>query len=164
MSDPHQNDYLSKPIGDAPRVRKEAAASATEIRQFINGLRGKSPQEMLGAIAQSSLIQATIQATVWTTVFLAIFTVGPYVMKSDAKAASKAAPAKAAKKAESEAPAAKSEKSEAAATAAKSNGDEPSADNVQKAAKAMGLDEVKNTDPKKNPREKDLDTLLDDLK
>ena len=49
MSDPHQNDYLSKPIGDAPRVRKEAAASATEIRQFINGLRGKFGQSNYAA-------------------------------------------------------------------------------------------------------------------
>jgi len=163
MSDPHQNDYLAKPIGDAPRVRREAAASATEIRQFINGLRGKSPQEMLGAIAQSSLVKATIQATAWTVVVLGIFTVGPYMMRKDAKAESKATAA-AAKKNEEKAAPDKAEKPDTKTTAATSNADEPSADNVQKAAKAMGLDDVKPADAKKNPREKDLDNLLDDLK
>lgn len=163
MSDPHQNDYLSKPIGDAPRVRREAAASATEIRHFINGLRGKSPQEMLGAIAQSSLVQATIQATVWTVLVLGLLTVGPYLMRKDAKAEAKATAA-AKKNDAAETAANKTEKPDANATAATSKSDEPSADNVQKAAKAMGLDEVKSADAKKNPREKDLDTLLDDLK
>lgn len=161
MSDPHQNDYLTKAISDAPRVRKEAAASATEIRQFINGLRGKSPQEMLGAIAQSSLVKATIQATVWTTIVLGICTVGPYMMKKDAKAEAKAT---AATKKNAEAAPDKAEAPVTKTTAATSNADEPSADNVQKAAKAMGLDEVKGADAKKNPREKDLDNLLDDLK
>ena len=162
MSDPHQNDYLTKAIADAPRVRKEATASATEIRQFINGLRGKSPQEMLGAIAESSLVKATLTATIGTVVFLAVFTVGPYLMRRDAKADSKASVAK---KSDVEKTAAKPEKEEPkTATAATSANGEPSADNVQKAAKAMGLDEVKSADAKKNPREKDLDTLLDDLK
>lgn len=164
MSDPHQNDYLTKPIGDAPRVRREATASATEIRHFINGLRGKSPQEMLGAIAQSSLVQATLQATFWTVLFLGIFTVGPYVMRKDAKAESKATVAAAKKNKEATPEPDKVEKADTKTTSAKSNSDEPSADNVAKAAKAMGLDEVKSADGKKNPREKDLDNLLDDLK
>lgn len=162
MSDPHQNEYLSKAISDAPRVRKEAAASATEIRQFINGLRGKSPQEMLGTISASSLVQATVQATVWTTLLLAGFTFIPYLLKSDAKASNK--PSATAKKADESKAADKVEKPDTKPAVAASANGEPSADNVQKAAKAMGLDEVKQADSKKNPREKDLDTLLDDLK
>lgn len=164
MSDPHQNDYLTKAVGDAPRVRKEAAASATEIRQFINGLRGKSPQEMLGAIAQSSLVKATAQATVWTTVLIVGGTLLPYLLRSDAKAANQPAVAESKQNDHPKADAAKPEKAESKTTTATSSSNEPSADNVQKAAKAMGLDDVKNTDPKKNPREKDLDSLLDDLK
>ena len=146
------HDKLSKPASEVLRTSAAASASATELRQFINSLRGRSPQEMLGTVAASGLFAATAQATIATVVLIVVFTFGPYWLKSDAKAAPKAAKPVATKPAEAEKPA-------VAATGAAS--ETPNESDQKQAAKVMGMDETKAADPKVNPREKDLDKLLD---
>lgn len=68
-------------VGDIHRARAGATATAGELREFVKQLRGRSPQEMLGIVAGSSLIQSTIVASIITVVFMAAFTVGPYYWK-----------------------------------------------------------------------------------
>lgn len=168
MAEAHQNEYLSKPVGDMSRLKQEAGASAAEARAFINSLRGKSPEEMLGKVAASGLLRATVNSTLWTVGFLVVFTLGPYLLRSNAKAAPKpvAKPTEAAK-ADTTSPNKTISATDAATspnTKAAANSGEPTEADTQRAAKAMGMDEVKQADPKKNPREKDLDSLLDAVK
>lgn len=152
----------SKPDGGVKRTRVEASATAAELREFISSMKGKSPQEMLGSVAQSGLVRATTEATIWTLVLMAGFTLVPYFMKSkDAKAGPQPAAATAKKDDKVDASKASAQASKES-TDTSASADKPS--DVQRAAKAMGLDETKTADPKLNPREKDLDSLLDAVK
>lgn len=151
---------------DLQTLKTNASASAGELRQFINSLKGRSPEEMLGAISGSGLVRATAQATVATVVLLVAFTLIPWMWPSDEAGAAQAGSKKSesnATKTETPAPATASKPDSTASTAASApaSGDEPSAANVQKAAQVMKLDEVKQADPKSNPLEKNLDKLLD---
>jgi len=66
---------------DIHRAKHGAKASAEELREFVKQLRGRSPQEMLGIVAENGLIRATALASVITLVFMVAFTVGPYFWK-----------------------------------------------------------------------------------
>jgi cytoskeletal protein RodZ len=158
-------------MNDLQNLKTNSSASADELRDFMSKMKGRSPQEVLGLVAGSSLFQATAQATFWTVVLTAIFTVGPYMMAKnnpppkDTAAATKAPEKEPAAKPETPA---KTENATAAATPANtqaSSNPAPTSGNsdVDKAAKAMGIGETKSADPKKNPLD-NLDKLLDDAK
>lgn len=49
--------------GDLKNLKSNTAATAGELRQFLNEMRGQTPKEMLGTIAQSDLVRSvTISA------------------------------------------------------------------------------------------------------
>lgn len=170
---------------DIERIKVGGTATAAELREFIGSLKGKRPQEVMGAVTGSGLVQCTTLATIITTLFLALFTVGPYVwnkLNPVAKTA-QAAPA-AATTAQPTAPAsaqpaatqpekntapAKNDAPPTKGETAKSGAPpidplEPSAANKQKALEKLGIGETKASDPKKNPLENSADDLLKDLK
>ena len=41
--------------GQLRRLKSDSAAAAEELRQFVAGVRGKSPREVLGAVTESKL-------------------------------------------------------------------------------------------------------------
>lgn len=141
---------------DVRVIHANGSASVAELREFLGGLHGKSPQEVIGIVSNSLLVQSMILATLATAAILAIFTVGPYLAYGPPKpkeAGKKPEVAAAESALEASAPAV------AAAAAPASNEPDP-----VKAAKAMGLDETKGSDPKKNPLDDPkLDNLLDKL-
>lgn len=145
---------------DLQTLKTNASASADELRQFINSLKGRSPEEVLGSLTGSGLIRAIVQATVATGVLLAAFTVGPYFLRPAETEAAKADASASSPAAAASAPVASTQPA-SAATANPAATDGPSEANVQKAAQVMGLDETKVADPKVNPLEKNLDKLLD---
>ena len=55
---------------DVQQVREGSTASAAELREFLQQMKGKAPQEVLGMIAQSSLVQSTVIATLGCVVVL----------------------------------------------------------------------------------------------
>lgn len=144
--------------GDFRNLRTHGAASLEELKEFLGTLRGKSPQEVIGIVSSSMLIQSVAVAAGITVLTMVVFTVGPYLIWGPTKAK----PA--------EAPAAPSPAPTPPATVAASTGDDkkksngPSPEDAAKAAKAMGLDETKTADPRANPLEKDFDKLLDGAK
>jgi hypothetical protein len=169
--------------GDIHRAREGAKASAAELRQFVADFRGKAPQEMLGMVAGSGLVQGTIVATIVTVLFMAGFTVGPYVWKKSAPpVAKKSAPAAEAPKpaapaaaAPAAAPAGNAPATAAANPAAPGPSGAPSTGGPGTAAPGagpggpevlnrLGVGETKTADPKKNPLENSADDLLKDLK
>lgn len=151
---------------DIHRAREGAKASAAELREYVAKFRGKSPQEMLGLVAGSSLVQGTVLATVITVVFLAAFTVGPYVWNKLSPPVAKASPPKPATAAPAptppaSAPAASATAPAPAPTAAAAPSNAVPPDPV---LNRLGIGEAKTADPKKNPLEAGADDLLKDLK
>jgi len=149
--------------GDMKRLHGDATATAAELREFVATLKGRSPAEVLGAIGESSLFQGIVQATVGCVVILVVFTVGPYLWYGPAEAATPDAEASVADVAAQPAAAATPD---AAATTVDSGTADTEASGqagseVEQAAKAMGIDETRQADPKSNPLDKNLDSLLD---
>ena len=139
---------------DLHRARENAFASTAELREFVHNLKGKSPQEVLGAVANSGLAQGVGLATVGTIILMAVFTVGPYFLYG--KPAPPAPKKEAAAVAEPAAATAQTtEKAAAPSTDASAN--------AQRTLDKMGESETKTADPKVNPLD-DLDDLLDTKK
>lgn len=63
---------------DLQQIKQGSALTAGELREFMQDMKGKNPHEVLGMIAQSSLVQATITASIWTIGLFAIGTLLPY--------------------------------------------------------------------------------------
>ena len=63
---------------DVKRLKADGSASAEELREFLGQLKGKSPQEMLGIVAESGLIKGMMTATIGTVAVLFVFTIGPW--------------------------------------------------------------------------------------
>lgn len=144
-----------------------ARATAAEVNEFLQRLKGKNPQEVLGIAAESGLVRAVIQATVGTLVLLVVFTVVPYTLSKQAPAKKAAAPAKV-EPAEQAAKPANAAPTPApaspAAPVAAVPGAEPQQPPVsEKALEKLGTTETKQSSPKVNPLEKSADDLLKDL-
>jgi hypothetical protein len=74
---------------DFKNIKRNSASTADELRGFMREMRGKSPAEMLGAIAQSTLIRSLVIATASLAVLMLVLTVAPFLMaeKPDPKVA-----------------------------------------------------------------------------
>lgn len=153
---------------DIHTARTGAKASAAELREYVAQFRGKNPQEMLGLVAGSSLVQGTVLATVITVVFMAAFTVGPYVWNRMAPPVAKAPPPKAAAPAAAATPTTAGPQPAtpvAAATAAAPAPAATAAAPRDPVLDRLGIGEVKMADPKaKNPLDAGADDLLKDIK
>ena len=149
--------------GDLHRARDGAFATSAELREFVHNLRGKSPQEVLGAVANSGLAQGVGLATFGTIVLMAVFTVVPYYVyggKAAAKAKQAAAVAAAAK---AETDAANTAESTATTTEKSAKVSKDASSNAQQTLDKMGESETKQADPKVNPLD-NLDDLLETKK
>ena len=136
------------------RLSADAAATTAELRNFVRGLKGRSPQEVMGMVASSALTQAMIVSTIGTIAIISVLTVVPFVFSSPPKAKPSKPTASVSAEPEPTKGNADSKKASTSGT--------PSEEDIKKASKAMGLDETKTADPKKNPLDK-LDNLLDKL-
>ncbi|MBC7853672.1 MAG: hypothetical protein IAF94_09570 [Pirellulaceae bacterium] len=143
--------------GDFRNLRTHGATSLGELKEFLEKLRRKSPQEVIGIVSSSLLIQSVIIATAITFVFMVAFTVGPFLLMEPVK------PKPAQTPAASVAPPTTATAAKATATKGEKAAG-PSEEDAAKAVKAMGMDEAKAADPTTNPLEKDFDKLLDGAK
>jgi len=152
----HSNDKA----GEFARMKAGSAASMEELREFMSHMRGKSPQQIMGLVAESGLAQGIILSTIATAVLLVVFTVLPYMIygpKEDKAAARQAA---AAEKAAADKAAAEKE---SAQQAEKEKGAEKSGGtSKEKAMKSMtkDFDEVKGKSAGDEPA---VENLLDKL-
>ena len=155
-------------VNDLRRLGRDGSASAAELREFFARMRGKSPQEALGLVSQSGLVRGMVLSTAAFALVLVVFTVVPYALSGD-KDAPTDKPATAAAKPQPEAkpaadtgaqPAAPADAAAAAASNAADATGTPSASepNLDRAARVLGIDETKGTDPSDVP---DLDNILD---
>ncbi|WP_254513489.1 hypothetical protein [Anatilimnocola floriformis] len=134
-------------LKDLENIKHNGSASLVELKQFLSRLQGRSPQEVVGLVSTSLLVQSMVIATLGSLAIMVAFTVGPYLMYGppQVKQAKSGPGAKAA----------------APVAAAPSNAEETAkpADNEGRYKKALGVDETKTADPNKNPL--DIDNLLD---
>jgi hypothetical protein len=122
-----------------------------DVREFIANLKGRSPQEVLGAVSESGLVQATVQATFGCLIVLVACTILPWAFKSDESVvAAETEPATTAA-AEASENTTTDPQSETASTDAQSGNGSPSSSDAARAASAMKIDETVVTDPKSNP-------------
>tara|TARA_B100001971_G_C18135700_1_gene507468 strand:- start:284 stop:958 length:675 start_codon:yes stop_codon:yes gene_type:complete len=74
---------------DFKNIKRNSSATVDELRAFMREMRGKTPREMLGSVAQSSLILSALVSSGIILVLLVILTVAPYtygVVKKKAEA------------------------------------------------------------------------------
>jgi hypothetical protein len=151
---------------DIERLRSDSAATVAEIREFIDQMHGKSPQEVIGIVAKSGLTRSIILATFLFGVLLVVFTIIPYFLNQRDGGTAEAA---ASQSDTAKEPAAKPDESkpeeqpaEAVTTTAKDKNVSDDLD-PDRAIDAMGIGETRTADPNKNPREDELDKLLDGI-
>ena len=149
--EPVKKDHAAKPA-------IPPAATAEELRQFIGQMHGKSPQEVLGQVAESGLTRGIVTSAIAAIVILAVFTVGPFLvnkLSADTAPVATAKPQSAAVRAEPD----QAQASTQAQASEPQTG--PQESDLRKATDAMGIGETKTADPDKNPMDKRLDSLLD---
>lgn len=167
-------DHLEKPpatatgVGaDMKRLKTDASSTAEEVREFIANIKGRSPQEVLGAVSESGLVQATLQATIGCVIVLGIFSVVPWLLRSEETAtAATTDDAAATAETDGNSDTAADEtgaSSETASAGTRSGSDTPTDGDATRAAAAMKIDETAVTDPNTNPLDGNLDKLLDGL-
>ncbi len=148
---------------DVGRLKSDGAATVAELREFLGQIRGRSPQEMLGVVAESGLTRSMFLATFLFALLLAALTGIPYALRHYRPDAS--APVAVEKVVEEE------DRAEAdqPETTAKPDAEIPVEDTVDtgmdpdRAIDAMGIGETKVADPKEIPMEDKLDKLLDGI-
>ena len=153
-----QQPAASGALNKMQRLQGHSSATVGELREFLGQLKGRSPQEVMGIVAQSSLFQGISTATIGCAVLLAVCTVVPYVLSDGAietATTTVLAGTVSTPSAIVEPPAA-----ETTAAAEVSTTGEP---DLQRAADAMGIGESSPADPNKNPLDSKLDKLLDGI-
>jgi flagellar biosynthesis/type III secretory pathway M-ring protein FliF/YscJ len=165
MSDEEEFGHAVNPMSsisrDVRNARVNSGAVAGEVREFLAQMQGKSPQEMLGMVAQSSLIKCTVQAVGVMLALMVVFTVIPFgLAKISGEGASKAK----AEEAKASPPPAEKEKPESGTEA--SPGTDPDEDlpgEKDDLLDKLGVGETKVAPPKENPLESSADDLFKDL-
>lgn len=154
--------------GDLQRLKTHGSASVEELRDFISQMHGKSPQEVLGAVAESDLVRSTLIATAGFAVVLVALTIIPYAFSGNEQEAQAAASAESSN--QETGSSGQNDPSLNQGTAYQvpvaPTGGPPTASgqpNAQKAVDALGIGESKAADAKSNPLDKKVDSLLDGL-
>lgn len=143
---------------DLRRLKTEGAASAEELRQFIGQLRGRSPQEVMGVVAQSDLFRSILLAGIGCAVLLVALTVIPYALREPATPTAAAQPV-------SETDTAPKEPAPDTAEATTENVASETAGqpDLKRAAAAMGIDDAAPANSDTKPLDDKLDKLLDGI-
>ncbi|MHC4167503.1 MAG: hypothetical protein ACYSWQ_11135 [Planctomycetota bacterium] len=156
----HAEKTASPPgvTGQRRRLKADTAATAEELRKFVARMHGKSPQEVLGAVAESGLTKGIVTSAIGAFVILVVFTVGPFLVN---KISADVAPAATTK------PQPVAAQAQAAPTPSEAQEQSaepevvPDETDLEKATDAMGIGETKPADPDTNPLDNKLDSLLD---
>ncbi len=112
---PEEGDAARKVVGagvepmaslprDLKNLKGNSSATVDELRDFMKQMRGKSPADMLGAIAQSTLVRSLIVSTVSIVALLFTLTAASYFFsdEQDSKVPEKSAGQKVAESGEKE--------------------------------------------------------------
>ena len=146
---------MSKAVIRLKSLKRNSAAVTAELNQFMREMRGKSPREMLGAVARSSLVRSGFTAAVLLAIILFSATIIPFATRGDAESARQPDAPQPAAPANTNAP------PPATAAPAETNAPPaPPAGDKQKIADKLGIGETKQGQPSEpNPFESTGDLL-----
>ncbi len=68
------------PVRELNELRAGSAASLAELREFLAKLKGRKPQEVIGIVSASLLVQSMVMAFAAVVGLLVLFTLGPYLI------------------------------------------------------------------------------------
>ena len=162
MSEEPIVEPIASPKGDFKKLGRNSQAVVGELREFLANLKGKSPKEMMGAVAESSLAQSLLISTVIMTLLVFALSAIPYYLKDEqasAEAAEKGTAAEDNPTEQSNAPSSAGERSSGEEGSVQETA--PSKTPEQKTADILGVGEV--ADPDSNPLDSGGDDLLDGL-
>ncbi|MDP6060276.1 MAG: hypothetical protein QGH33_15350, partial [Pirellulaceae bacterium] len=142
---------------DLRRLKTDGAASAEELRQFIGQLRGRSPHEVMGVVAQSDLLRSIILAAAGCAVLLVALTVIPYAFRDRSSPKASVPPSTAPDTAAAE------QSADTGDTTSPAVGDSTGQPDLQRAAKAMGIGDAVPADTDTTPMNDKLEKLLDGI-
>lgn len=152
---------MVSPARDIRVLQRHGGATAAELREFLTQLRGKSPAEMLGAVASSNLVRGTAVAAVGTLALLVLATAIPFAFSGSRSGGNGEAPAEPVQQAAAADPAgAPVVETDDARTG---EGDEQPATDARTTADLLGVGEERHAPPDVNPLDNALDDLLKDL-
>ena len=146
------------------KTSKRNGQGGADVLGLTEQLRGNRPDEVLGSMNQASLTQGIVMATIVTAVLMAVLTIGPFLLGSGSKKKSGKPAVAAGAQNKEETPAASQDAADgkAAADESATAGGDPKVS--AKTLKKLGVNDVKKSDPKKNPLEDSVDDLLKDIK
>lgn len=154
-----QQPAVSGVFSNMQRLRVHSSASATELREFLSQLKGRSPQEVMGIVAESSLVQGITRATIASAVLLVVFTIIPYAISGGPVSV---APKNPAGNIDRQASSSAAEP-QVPETVAKEAAASPAEPDLKRAAEAMGIGGTAKADEDTNPLDTKLDKLLDGI-
>ena len=73
-------EQQQQPPGELQALRANSQATVAELRQFLSELKGRSPQDVMGTVAESSLVRSIVTACLGCMVVLVVFTAGPWLL------------------------------------------------------------------------------------
>lgn len=160
-------DYLESQQGsgvgsDIERLKTGTAATTEELREFLRSIKGRSPEEVMGVVAQSSLLGSTLLALAGTVLVFLILTAIPYALEKNAADKDVVKQSPRSEQTADETTAKESTGNATPQEGSRANSPGPEL-NREEAAKALGVDGV--ADPKAAPEDLDnkLEKLLDGL-
>ena len=162
MSEEPIVEPIASPKGDFKKLGRNSQAVVGELREFLANLKGKSPKEMMGAVAESSLAQSLLISTAIMTVLVFAFSAVPYLLKEEQETIQSMEKGKTVQEGTAEESTTPSDSDgSSAADAGETKEAESLKSSEQKAADILGVGEV--ADPDANPLDSGGDDLLDGL-
>ena len=65
---------------DMKKLKENISFTATDLTRFLGEMKGKSPKEMLGLVAQSTLFKGMVTSTLFFVAIILVFTVIPFTL------------------------------------------------------------------------------------
>ena len=153
---------ISSPKRDFKQLGQNSQAVAGELREFLASLKGKSPKEMMGAVAESSLAQSLLISTLIMTILVFACSAIPYFLKDEQEAVQSADKGSAVQGETGGQPAGQSGSGESSSDeSGEAKEAEASKTPEQKTADILGVGDV--ADPDSNPLDSGGGDLLDGL-
>ncbi|MBL62419.1 MAG: hypothetical protein CMI30_03320 [Opitutae bacterium] len=81
MSDKPGTKPIASPKRDLKRISENSQAVVGELREFLATLKGKSPKEMMGSVAESNLAKSLVVSCLVMITLLFALSAIPYAMK-----------------------------------------------------------------------------------
>ncbi len=152
---------IASPKRDLKQLGQNSKAVVGELREFLASLKGKSPKEMMGAVAESSLVRSLLISSAVMIALVFVFSVIPYHLKQMEESAQAAQKENESLEQKAEDKAAVSAGEEAEASGEQKQAPASPKTPEQKTADILGVGEV--ADPNANPLDSGGDDLLDGL-